>query len=88
MSISEEQDLCLNTDELVDVQPTVLLSNPHDDGELRPVVVKAGGWSRDGDGHSHVVVTSPANGAPSSGNIHRTYKRARERGGTRRTVLS
>ena len=45
--INEEQERCLNTYDLGAVQPTHLLL--YDDGELTPVVVKAGGGLRDGD---------------------------------------
>ena len=49
--INEEQERCLNTDGLGAVRPTHL----YDDVELTPVVVKPGGWLRDGDGDAHRV---------------------------------
>ena len=51
--IHEEQERCLNTGGLRAVRPTHLLL--YDDGELTPVVVKTGGWLRDGDGDAHRV---------------------------------
>ena len=48
---NEEQERCLNTGGLRAVRPTHLLLYDH--GELTPVVVKAGGWLRGGDAHSH-----------------------------------
>ena len=49
--INKELERCLNTDGLWVVRPTHLLL--YDNGELTPVAVKAGGWLRDGDAHSH-----------------------------------
>ena len=49
--IKEEQERCLNTDGLGAVRPSHLLL--YDDGQLTPVVVKAGGWLRDDDGDAH-----------------------------------
>ena len=48
MMINEEQERCLNTDGLGAVRPTHLFL--YDEGELTPVVVKAGGGLLDGDG--------------------------------------
>ena len=49
--IHEEQERCLDTDGLGAVRPTHLLL--YDDGELTQVVVKPGGWLRDGVGDAH-----------------------------------
>ena len=51
--INEDQERCLNTDGLGAVRPTHLLL--YDEGELTPVVVKAGGWLRGGEGDAHIV---------------------------------
>ena len=53
MVVSEEQERRLNTEGLRDIQTTHLLL--YDDGELTPVVVKAGGWQRAGDGVAQSV---------------------------------
>ena len=50
---SRDEERCLNTDGLGAVRPTHLLM--YDGGQLTTIVVKAGGWLRDGDGDAHRV---------------------------------
>ena len=53
MVINKEQEQCRNTDGLRAVRSTHMLL--YNDGELTPVVVKAGGWLHDTVGDAHKV---------------------------------